>query len=389
MNEKQYQSMYRHICLSEEQKNRIREKVQNAVSEPAAGRKARFTLRGAVCVCSVLVVSGITVLAANSSYIDRIGKAMGFFTGRGEETAQEQRELYAAYADEMEHGWVSGAGEVRIVAALYDRGHLCIPFTLYPDRELMPGADILSEPVYQELLEGVTGQDCYFQKAGGEIEDFSWFTQIDPVVQEDGTLTGSFLIVNHTEEGFVQGDAVQLVRHRGAADGEPCGRRLEDGEDAAGLRTFEIEVNGETVPFVDLTPEDEVLAELRLESEPVPEMEICTKDIRFPYGIRADKITISSLALYLYGTGDDREPASKLSYNIWVVLKDGSVVERSDNSGSMGIVKKEEGHECDVSFIMTFADAVNLDEIAGVRITDRGEEICYIPAGNESKSEEP
>lgn len=379
MNEKQYQSVYHHICLNEEQKNRIRKKIQSAGSELAAERKARFTLRGAVCACAVLLVSGITVFAANSSYVDRIAKALGFYTGRGEETTQSQRDLYTAYADEMAHGWVSGAGEVRIVAALYDRGYLCIPFTLYPDRELMPGVDILSEPVFQELLEGVTGQDCYFQKKGGETGDFSWFTQIDPVVQEDGTLTGSFLIVNHTEEGFAQGDTIQLVRHKGAADGEPCGRRLEDGEDAAGLRTFEIEVNGEMIPFVDLTPENEMLAELQLEGEPVPEIEISTRNIRFPYGIHADKITISSLALYLYGTGDNENPASKLSYNIWVVLKDGSIVERAGSSGGMDIRKKEDGSEYDIHVSMAFADAVNLEEVAGVRITDRGEEICFIP----------
>ena len=77
MNEKQYQSMYRHICLSDEQKNRIWKNMRNTAGGAAAERKARFTLRGAVCICAMLMASGMTVLAVNSSYVERIAKAMG------------------------------------------------------------------------------------------------------------------------------------------------------------------------------------------------------------------------------------------------------------------------------------------------------------------------
>lgn len=385
MNEKQYRSMCRHICLSEEQKNRIWKNVRNTADGTAAERKARFTLRGAVCVCAVLMASGMTVLAVNSSYVERLAKAMGSFTGK-EEVTQSQTDLYTEYGSAVEHCMMSGSGEVRIEAAFYDRGYLCLPFTLYPNTELEPGSDISSEPVFQELVDGMAPSVRYVTKEGGVIDEIWVCTRIDPVVGEDGSLTGSYVAGNITEESFAQGGTVSLIRREYMRFGGIYGRAPAEGEDIAGLSTFEVLVNGEPVTYVEAVSGEELLAEIPLDNARVPEMEVPTAGVSLPYGVRADKIVISPLALYLYGTGDNMHPADKMTYNIWVVLKDGSVVEWSGDGFSGSYREGPEDHEYEYRFSKVFSGVVELEDIAGVRITDRGEEICFIPVGGQGSS---
>lgn len=385
MNEKQYQSMYRHICLSDEQKNRIWKNMRNTAGGAAAERKARFTLRGAVCICAVLMASGMTVLAVNSSYVERIAKAMGSFTGKDEVT-QSQTDLYTEYGNSVEHRMMSGSGEVRIEAAFYDRGYLCLPFTLYPNTELEPGTDISSEPVFEGLLREMTGSVWYDPAEGEAVDEFSLYTRIDPVVEEDGSLTGSFVIVNTMEEGFAQGGVIRLIKRDYMKFGDTFGRALTEGEDTAGLSTFEVLVNGESVTYVEAVSGEELLAEIPLDNAQVPEMEVPTAGVSLPYGVRADKIVISPLALYLYGAGDNMHPADKMIYNIWVVLKDGSVMEWSGNWSSQRYREEHEDHEYGYRFSKAFSGVVELEDIAGVRITDRGEEICFIPVNGRRDS---
>ncbi len=98
MKEEVYQSMYHQIHLSDRQKHRIRAGVKEETDKSAEKRKARLSLRGAVCVCAVLVASGITVLAANPSYVERIAGALH----PGREATQEEQEIYEAYGIETE-----------------------------------------------------------------------------------------------------------------------------------------------------------------------------------------------------------------------------------------------------------------------------------------------
>lgn len=379
MGEIDYQAVYRQVYLSDGQKSKIWKGVKERAGKPSAERKARFSMRWAVCVCAVLAASGITVFAVNSSYAERIAKAMGYFTGKGEEAAQNQTDLYTEYGSVMEQSGTSAAGEVRIEAALYDRGYLCIPFTLYPDTEWTPGSDISSEPMFQEMAGKVIGSVLYYSDKGEELEGIWRYTQIDPVVQEDGSLTGSVVVGNTDEEGFAQGGTIRLIRQEYTRFSDSFGRVLADGEDAAGLKTFEVLINGDTVTYVEPVEGEEALAEFQLEHARVPEMEISTAGVSLPYGIRTDKMIISPLALYLYGTADDMHPAAKITYNIWVVLKDGSVAEWAGNGFTMLDREDQEDHEYGFRFSIAFADVMDLEDIAGVRITDRGEEICFIP----------
>lgn len=391
MKEKVYQSMYRQIHLSDRQKHRIWADVKEEAARPSEKRKARLSLRGAVCVCAVLVASGITVLAANPSYVERIAGALH----PGKEATQEEKELYAAYGSELDYTFETAAGTVRLEAVLYDDGSVCIPFTLYPDTELTPGADLMQDHASRQTLSDLLSEihcggkmveterttSCFFQIKGRQREDFSYFTRLDTIVQEDGSVTGSYVLqCEWTEQGLAQGDVIQYVKEFWPVDGEPLGRQLEEGESTEGLKIIELEINGETVKYVDLSPEDEVLIEIPLESAPVPKIEISTAEVEFPYGLTADNITITPLALYMCGTGDANRAGTKISYNIFVVLKDGTVVKRAGSGGGFSWVSRDENDdEYEYSLTLTFDETLDLDEVAGVRITDMGEEILFIP----------
>lgn len=380
MREIDYQNMYRQVCLSDGQKNKIWAGVKEKAGRPAAGKKAGFSLRLAICVCAFLAASGITVLAVNSSYVESIAKAMADFFGKGEEDAQNRTELYEEYGMILGQSGMSAVGEIKLEAALYDRGFLCIPFTLYPAVEATPGSDISSEPTFRDLSFDMMEMPLYYSEEGEELRDLWTITRFDPVVQEDGSLTGSIVIGNTAEEGFAQGGTVKFIQKGYARRyGGTYGRALADGEDAAEGSTYEVWIGGEPVPYVEAVSGEEILAEFQLAHEKVPEMEISTEGMSLPYGIRADKVTISPLALYMHGTADDTHPADKLIYNIWVVLEDGSTVEFA-GQGAWDLDHRERGeHEFGFHFSTAFADVVNLEDIAGVRITDRGEEICFIP----------
>lgn len=391
MKEKIYRSMYRQICLNNEQKNRIRAGIGRTENAGAAGsgRKARFTMRTAACVCAVAAASCITVLAANPSYVDRIANALRYFTGGDGEMTQTESELYTMYGTEVAYTLDTAAGKVEMKAVLYDDGYVFIPFTLYPNTAVAPGTDLMQEPASREMLSDILGgmrtdtqgRECAFRFLGHPYRDISQITQIDPVVLEDGTMTGSYAFhyVWKDEEGLSQGDVVQWVRIVPLADDEPWGRLLEEGESTEGLTVYDLEINGEIVQMVDLRPEDEVLLEIPLESEEMPKMEISTEDLHLPDGIEVERITITPLALYMCGIGDENEPdLLRLKGNIQLVLKDGTVIE-GGGSGTLAKDDKDKNGSYDYYISFLFGEVVNLDEAAGIRIIEQGEEIYFIP----------
>lgn len=390
MKEEVYQSMYRQIHLSDRQKHRIWAGVKEE-AQPSEKRKARLSLRGAVCVCAVLVASGITVLAANPSYVERLAEALH----PGKEATSEEMELYTAYGSEVDCTIETAAGTVRLEAVLYDDGSVCIPFTLYPNTELTPGADLMQDHASRQTLSDISSEiHCggkmpgtagtvirFFQIKGRQHEDFSYFTRLDSIVQEDGSIMGSYILqYAWTVQGFAQGDVIQYVEEVWPADGEPWGRRLEEGESTEGLKIIELEINGETVKYVDLSQEDEVIIEIPLEGAPMPRLQISTAGVELPYGLTADNITITPLALYMHGMGEANRAGTKISYNIFVVLKDGTVVKRAGSGGGFSWGSRDENDdEYEYSLTFTFDETIDLDEVAGVRITDMGEEILFIP----------
>lgn len=388
MKEEWFQSMYQQIRLSERQKNRIRAGIREKRQEPGEGKEIRFTLRGAVCVCAVLAASGITVLAANPSYAERLADAFHFYGGSRTEVTAEAEELYAAYGSELNDVWETAAGTVTLDAVLYDDGYACIPFTLNPDAELIPGedlkADYASRQLWSDILEqagrDTEGNPYSFQINGQQAGDIACFTQINPIVQEDGSLTGSYLLRLWDQgEGLAQGDVIQRVREVPLPDGEPWGRLLQEGESTEGLTVLDVEIDGEIVKLVRVAPEDEVVAELPLENAPVPKKEVSAAGAALPYGLRADSITLTSLAFYMHGTGDANQPGSKIAYNLFVLLKDGTVVERAESGGVMMMGSRDENGEYEFSISSLFAEPIDPEDVAGIRIMDRGEEICYIP----------
>ncbi len=278
---------------------------------------------------------------------------------------------------------------------MYDDGSVCIPFTLYPHTKLTPGADLMQDHASRQTLTDLLSEihcggkmpgtagttNCFFQIKGCQREDFSYFTRLDSIVQEDGSIMGSYVLqYAWTEQGFAQGDVIQYVKEFWPADGEPWGRLLEEGESTEGLKIIEVEINGEIVQYVDLSQEDEVLIEITLEGAPLPKLQISTAEVELPYGLKADNITITPLALYMHGMGDANQAGAKISYNLFVVLKDGTVVKRAGSGGGFSWGSRDgNDDEYEYSFTFTFDETIDLDEVAGVRITELGEEILYIP----------
>lgn len=384
MKEESYQSMYRQIQLSDRQKSKIWAGVKEETALSAKRSKTRLSLRGAVCVCAVLAASCFTVLAANPSYVDRIAEAVGLF-GRYEEATPKENEIYAAYGSETTVTWELENGTLRLDAILYDKIYCYMPFTIYRDTALTPGEDVSSEEWYDDLLSEIVGGPreeknyyYYIRLENGHDTDFSKRVYLNPIVQEDGSLTGNYCLAYQWAEngGLVQGDVIQRVKRIQLENGAITGRILEEGESTEGLRTYEVELGGEMVTFVDLKPEDEVVAEIRLEGAPLPQKEVSTAGIHFPYGLTADRITISPLALYMYGIGDSDQPGAKVRYNLFVVLEDGTVI---GETAGMSIYREAAAGDYTYELVMPLGHAVDLDEIAGIRITDRGEEICFIP----------
>ncbi|MCM1537851.1 MAG: hypothetical protein NC254_05600 [bacterium] len=390
MKENIYRSMYRQISLNNEQKNRIRAGIGETENAGAAGgrRKARFTLRTAACVCAVVAASCITVLAANPSYVDRIADTLRYFTGRSGEMTQAESELYTTYGTEAAYILDTAAGKIEMEAVLYDDGYVFIPFTLHPKAAVEPGTDLMQDLASRRMLsdivdgicEDTQGRECTFRLAGHPYEDFAQITQIDPAVLEDGTMTGSYALhyIWKDDEGISQGDVVQWVRRVLQADGEPWSRLLEEGESTEGLTVYDVEIDGEIVQMVDLSPEDEVLLEIPLESGEMPKLEIPAEDLHLPYGMEVERITITPLALYMYGTGDKNQPGyPRVSQNTWLVLKDGTMVGGQRDTGEVGRREKDETYDYWISQL--FKEVVDLDEVAGIRIMERGEEIYFIP----------
>lgn len=391
MKEEVYQSMYHQIHLSNNQKHKIWAGVKEEAGKSAERGKARLSLRGAVCVCAVLVASGITVLAANPSYVDRIAEALHDYGRYGEEATPEEKEIYAAYGSGMSYTWETAAGEVKLEAILYDVGHVYIPFTLYPNVDLMPGQDLLQDLETKQILSDILDQACRdaegirysFRVKGHDETALATETLLNPIVQEDGSLKGNYSLhyIQPEEGGFARGDVIQRVTKIVWSDPAEWCRVLEDGESTEGLKILEAEINGKHITYVDLRPEDQVLAEIPIETAPVPKREISTAGMELPYGLKADCITVTSLALYMYGTGDSNQPGSKISYNIFVVLKDGTVVEKMGSAGCLNRDVGDENNEYRYSFTLQFAESIDPDDVAGIRITDQGEEIFFIPVG--------
>ena len=150
MEQELYKKTYQQICMTEEQKNNIWQRIQTheAATPNTVRFKTLFPARAAVCA-GVLFVSGMTVLASGEfSVMDRLAKAMGFFTENVQELTEEQKTIFAQYGTALGNEIEMTHGTLKLDAALYDGTYLFVPFryAFHEDTdgfsELKAGTDI-------------------------------------------------------------------------------------------------------------------------------------------------------------------------------------------------------------------------------------------------------
>lgn len=355
MEQELFKNMYQQIYLDKEQKNRIWQRFTTAAEELEANRNIcknvqrqfQFPTRAAACVGAVLL-SGMTVFAASEfSLTDRLADAMKLLTQSGQESTQEQQNIYAQYGTALDNEIVRENGTFRLEAALYDENYLFVPFRYIMNPDTAGYEGITAGFTFEEstmwnsgLLAGYR-QDCadLWYGISQDSERAHGITSsvmvLNPEVEEDGVITGSLLLTVEQNETFNGGDVIQVVQRAKVLTEFTLGNALEQ---------HNIAISEEQA---------EAFEQLGLSVE---EMSVSSISIRFS-GIRESTAVMPSLGA--------------------VVLKDGSAVGLSASGGISGNGEMTEaGREFYCYWL--FAAPIQAEEIAGIRIwQDRSE--VWIP----------
>lgn len=356
MRQELYKTMYQQICMGDEQKNRIWQKLE------AEGRKAnkaktlpkRFPARAAACA-GILLVSGMTVLAADEfSVMDRIADAMGYLTQNEQELTEEQKNIYARYGSALDNEISMTYGTLKLDAALYDKNYLFIPFHYIYDQdavgyeELTAGTDIRKTGSWNGM--GLAGYNldmnsmntCYRIEQDTRAVN-SWIIQYDHIIEEDGVLSGSILLSVGLDKTFAKEDVIQLVRYE-QKEGEPDEIRV--------LTEFSL---GNPVEQHELAVDAETNRSLQ------------------DMGMTIESMSVSPVSLRYSGIGTHRDVSQAA---VEVVLRDGSVVEESASGSSLDFecpASEKEYALYDAAIL--FAAPVLHEEIAGVRIKYKTQQV--------------
>lgn len=362
MEQELFKNMYQQIHLDKEQKNRIWQRFTAATDGLALndneGKTAKkhfsFSMRAAACV-GALLVSGITVFAANEiSLTDRLAKAMKLLTQNGQESTEEQQNIYAQYGAALDNEIVRENGTFRLEAALYDENYLFVPFRYMMNPDTAGYRDITAGFIFDKsymwnsgLLAGYR-QDCadlwygILQDSERACGITGSVMVLNPEVEEDGILTGSLLLTVEQDKTFSSGDVIQVVK------------RAKQPE----------------------TP-DEVLTEFMLEnaveqhSIAIPaEQEEAFEQL----GLSVEEMSVSSISIHFSGI---RESTAVMPALDAVVLKDGSTVGLSATGGISGNGERTEAGVLFYCYRL-FDAPIQVEEIAGIRIRQGRSEV-WIP----------
>ncbi|MDE7324353.1 MAG: hypothetical protein K2N73_16900 [Lachnospiraceae bacterium] len=361
MKQELYKKMYQQICMTQEQKDSIWQRIQS--EESLKEKKVRFGIhlpaRAAVCA-GMLLVSGMTVLAAGEfSVMDRLAEAMGFFAENEQELTEEQKTIFARYGTALGNEIAMSHGTLKLDAALYDGGHLFIPFryAFQPDTdgyaELKAGTDIRKTSIWKSGT--VTGYDQDIGHTGKHRLSYrirqdttaltGSLTKYQYEIEEDGVLSGSVLLSTNGDRLFTKGDVIEVVRH---------------------------------VQELGKEEQIEVLAEFTLENA-VEQIEVPldtqTRSGLEDMGVTVEKMTISPLSLQYAGSGTHRDITHMY---MEVVLKDGSTVADMRTGYDFDCTASER-EIASVHAGQFFAAPVLPEEIAGVRVWNYKTEDVWIP----------
>ena len=355
MEQELFKNMYQQIHLDKEQKDRIWQRLAAAADGFATTEnKHSFSMRAAACV-GALLLSGMTVFAASEfSLTDRLADAMRLLTQSGQESTEEQQNIYAQYGAALDNEIMRENGTFRLEAALYDENYLFVPFRyiMNPDtagyEEITAGYTFEESTMWNSGLLAGYRQDCadlwYGISQGSEWAHgiTGYVMVLNPEVEEDGVITGSLLLTVEQDETFNSGDVIQVVE------------RAKQPESP-----------------------DEVLTEFTLEnaleqhSIVIPEEQ---KETFEQLGLSVEEMTVSSISIHFSGV---RESAAVMPALGAVVLKDGSTVSLSATGGASGNGETTEAGRAFYCYRL-FAAPIQVEEIAGIRIRQGRSEV-WIP----------
>ncbi|MCI8975248.1 MAG: hypothetical protein HFH79_16950 [Lachnospiraceae bacterium] len=349
-----YKKTYQQLCMTEEQKNNVWQRIQaeRTRTQNTVRFKAAFPARAAVCA-GVFLVSGMTVLAAGEfSVMDRLAEAMGFFTENAQEPTEEQKNIFAQYGIALGNEISMTHGTLKLDAALYDGAYLFIPFryAFHEDTagfaELKEGTDIRNTSLwnagkvagYHEDLVYMDNERLSYRIQQDTKAVTGFLMKFQHEIVEDGVLSGSILLWTNKDSAFAKGDVIEVVRHvQESAPNE------QNEEQIKILTSFTLE-----------NPVEQ--SALALDSS--------TRSALGELGLEIEYMTISPLSLQYTGSGTHRDITHTY---MEVVLKDNSV------AGDMGA-----GYETAYSAAeqeitafrahQFFTAPVLPEEIAGVRV---------------------
>lgn len=372
MKQELFKDMYRQIHLDKEQKDRIWRRLEAAPDSPSpddyvhknAGKRFGFSTRAAVCA-SVLLVSGMTVFAANEFFLmDRLANAMKLLTQNEQELTEEQKNIYVQYGTALDNEVVGTNGTFRLEAVLYDENFLFVPFQYIFNSDTAGYKNITAGFTFEEtnmwdskllvefrqdytgLWYGVSQDSRQARGISGSI------TVLNPEIDEDGVLTGSLLLSVEKDKTFRQGDVIQIVRKEEQSEVQERSRWLETASDEI-LTEFTLRDAVEQHSISIPTKQAEALGQL---------------------GLSMEQLTVSSISLHFSGILKSVTP---IPYSGAVVLKDGSTVEPSATGGSSSSLRTTEQGEM-FSWSQLFAAPIQVEEISGIRIHHETSEV-WIP----------
>ena len=370
MGQEQFKNLYQQIHLSEKQKDVLLQRI-NTGSKPEPVRKKIFLPTRIAACLAVLIMSGMTVFAANElSLVDKIADAMNLLTKNEEGLSEDQKNIYAEYGQALNTEIGLDNGTLKLEAALFDESHLLIPFryVFHSDvagyEDLTVGANLDQTAFYQIKKAYHKDTDTFMSQFSFRIVDENRLPKdnlariliTDPVIEESGTISGSLLLSAYEYKYFLQGNVIQLVRTTDVRDTTPIT------EDMGALNITE--------PYTEFTLEKTLERyKLTIDKENAAAL--------MNMGVSVEQMSISPLSLCYSGKGTHTRA---LSASITVILKDGSVIENSGNGGGYALSDANRDNTS-FSFFASklFAAPVLIEDVAEIYINDhRGTDI-HIP----------
>ncbi|MDE6663243.1 MAG: hypothetical protein K2K46_07835 [Lachnospiraceae bacterium] len=399
MEQELFKNIYHQIHLDKEQKDRLWQNIEDDADEfpqisyvdKKMGNRISFSARAAVFV-GVLLVSGITVLAANEiSLTDKLVNAVKLFTQNEQAVTEDEQNIYAKYGSALDNEVIGENGIFKLEAALYDKNFLFIPFQYIFNsdsdayKNITEGLTLDRTTMWEcELLAGFRQDhaDLWYGVSQGSKQArgiSNSITILNPEIKEDGILTGGILLSVEQERIFRQGDVIQVVRKANQPEITGKIRRLENGENTEGLEIIGSDEAGYFVVEEDYTVPDEILTEFTLGSA-VEQQNVSIPDKQMQelaqLGFSVEELCVSSISINFKGI---IENSTSIPYSASVVLKDGSTVGFAATGGISSSIETTEVGEV-FSWCQLFDAPVHLDEIDGIWIYHGSSEV-WIPVG--------